>query len=112
MLQLFASSHIPERAEGDLYKVIQLHGHSFPIHYGYYDDRDRNNPLVEPMPIYPDFSKEPKFTPDGRRFITKMQDACPHYKGPHKAEKDCAECSYYHHGDDLLGICLCDATKL
>ena len=112
MFQIFAAPHIASHQEGDLYKVIDLHGHRFPIHYGYYDEQERCNPLVDPMPIYPNFLAEPKFTAEGYRFVTKMQDACPHYRGPRKPEADCAECKHYCHGDDLLGICLCNATKL
>lgn len=101
------STHPPAPKEGDLYKVVNLHGHIFELLYGYYEDCERNNPNVDPMPIYPDFLKEPRYTPEGLRFVTKMQDACKHYKGCAATEKDCAECEFYQHGDELLGVCVC-----
>ena len=67
--------------EGDLFKVINLHGHTFQLYYGYYENCDRDNPAVDPMPIYPDFVAEPRFTSEGFAFVTKMQDPCKHYFG-------------------------------
>lgn len=109
MLQRFASTKIPE--EGTLYRVIDLHGCQFPIYYGYYDELDRNNPTVDPMPVYPDFIKSPRFTSEGYRFVTKMQDACNYYIGSLVKEKECAECSHYCHGEDLVGICKCQRMR-
>lgn len=106
----FPHSAIPpatQHQEGALFKVIHIHGKSFPIYYGYYEDCDRDNPAVEPMPIYPDFIAEPQYTEEGYLFVTKMQDACQYYRGVDANEKDCAECEYYKHGDELLGVCVC-----
>lgn len=93
--------------EGSIYKVINLYGQEFVLYYGYYEECERLSPDIEPMPIYPDFVKEPKYTPEGFPFVTKMQDACRHYKGKDTKFKDCAECNHYLHGDELLGICTC-----
>ena len=98
--------------EGDLYKVLQIHGHSFPLYYGYYELCDRDNPTIDPMPIYPDFETEPQYTKDGFAFVTKMQDACIHYAGKLGKFSECAECQYYLHGDELMGICTCHKNKL
>ena len=111
MFQFFATPHSPEPVEGALYKTINLHGRQFSIYYGYYDELDRQNPMTDPMPIYPDLLADPQFTPDGYRFVTKMQDACPHFDGHSGPDKECAECLYYRHGDDLLGICLRQTQK-
>lgn len=92
-------------AEGELYKIINLHGRVFEIRYGYYEECDRQNPIVKPMPIYPDLIKEPIFTNDGFRFVTKMQDACRYYKGKEVIDKGCAECEHYRHGAELIGVC-------
>ena len=97
--------------EGDLYKIVNIHGRTFKLYYGYYEDCDRENPAVDPMPIYPDFLKEPQYTDEGFSFVTKMQDACRHYKGKAGKFNDCAECQYYMHGDELLGICTCPKNK-
>ena len=101
------SGQPPSPEEGLLYKHITLYGQTFSLYYGYYEECDRINPEVEPMPIYPDFLKEPRFTEDGYPFVTKMQDICKYYRGKEGQCRDCADCEYYQHGDDLLGICLC-----
>jgi len=93
--------------EGDPFKDIRVLGEIFPIYYGYYEYVERGNPLVDPMPIYPDFLKNPVYTKDGKPFVTKMQDACQYYEGTYVGNRDCAECAYYIHGDELLGICGC-----
>ena len=107
MINSFVSDkiHPPPLKEGDLYKKIEIFGEIFEIYYGYYEKRERDNPQIEPMPIYPDFIINPKFTKDGYPFVTKMQDACAYYKGKPSKYSECAECEYYRHGDDFLGIC-------
>lgn len=112
MLQFFSEPHAYTHTEGELYKVINLHGQKIFICYGYYDDRERQNPAIEPIPIYPDFLEQPRFTPEGHRFVTKMQDACEHYEGPSCVDRECADCRYYSHGEDLLGICTHSAQKM
>ena len=107
MINSFVSDkiHPPPLKEGDLYKKIEIFGEIFEIYYGYYEKRERDNLQIEPMPIYPDFIINPKFTKDGYPFVTKMQDACAYYKGKPSKYSECAECEYYRHGDDFLGIC-------
>ncbi len=99
-------------SEGDIYKILNLHGHIFEIRYGYYEDYERNNPFIEPIPIYPNFLDAPKYTEEGFPFVTKMQDACEHYQGEYEQEADCAECKYYSHCDELIGVCKCINNKL
>lgn len=98
--------------EGDLYKILQVNGRPFPLYYGYYDECDRKNYLAEPMPIYPDFLRNPCYTEEGAPFVTKMQDACEHYLGAISGCEECAECSWYRQGEELLGICACPANRL
>lgn len=98
--------------EGNLYKILQVGGRSFPLYYGYYDERDRQNALVEPMPIYPDFLENPQYTETGYPFVTKMQDACQHYWGEANGCEECAECAWYRHGQELLGICCCPQNRV
>ena len=100
--------------EGELYKVVTTFGNTFELRYGYYEDYERENPTVEPMPIYPNFKEEPLYTDEGLPFVTMMQDACPHYKGEKKRTPDstCDECKYFSHGEDWFGICTCPKNKL
>ncbi len=97
--------------EGDLYKILNISGCTFKLYYGYYEECERENPAIEPMPIYPDFLTTPKYTDDGSPFVTKMQDACKHYNGKVDEFSECAECQHYSHGDDLIGVCTCHQNK-
>ena len=93
--------------DGDPYKVITLHGKRFELRYGYYEEFERAR--GEPIPIYPDFKKEPLYTDAGYPFVTAMQDACPHHSG--NAPFGCHDCLYYKEGEELIGICTCEKNK-
>ena len=101
--------------EGELYKVITAYDKTFELYYGYYEDGDRENPLAEPMPIYPNFIENPVYTDEGIPFVTAMQDPCKHYKSKRGKKRDvddtCADCIHYEKCDELLGICLCSKNK-
>lgn len=99
--------------EGELYKVITTFGRTFSLRYGYYDERDRQNPLCEPMVIYPDFLSSPLYTDRGEPFVTVMQDACECYHGDAAKTPDtaCAECRYFVKGEDWFGICACESRR-
>ena len=109
ILQEALPSYSPK--EGDVYKVLQIHRRNIELRYGYYEAEERANPYIDPMPIYPDFRKNPWFTEDGFPFVTKMQDVCDYYQGKKSDDSECAECRYYFHGEDLIGICLCPQRK-
>ena len=99
--------------EGDLYKVVNTHGRTFELRYGYYEECDRQNPLCEPIVIYPDFTKGPVYTDEGIPFVTMMQDVCKNYRGEAKRTPDttCAECKYFQRGEEWFGICDCPKNK-
>ena len=90
--------------EGELFKVIETHGKKFELYYGYYEDCDRSNPFVDPVPIYPDFVVNPVYTSDGQPFVTDMQDACKYYEGK-RIEDGCYSCEHYVPCEDFIGIC-------
>ncbi len=96
--------------EGDLYKVIQLSGHTFEIRYGYYEEQDRFSKYGEPIPIFPDFVTAPVFDATGHPFVTAMQDACPHFSGGDSCDT-CFECSHFEAGEDLIGVCKSNQRK-
>lgn len=104
-----------ERAhkEGELYKIVTTFGETFELRYGYYDERDRQNPLCRPAVIYPDFIKEPLYTKDGRPFSTMMQGTCAHYAGVFQKTEDttCAECRHFWRGEEWFGICRCEQNR-
>lgn len=96
--------------EGDLYAVIQTHGCTFELRYGYYEECDRTGP---PDVIYPNFKENPQYAPDGKPFVTRMQDACPHYCARRARDPDstCGDCSYFRPGEDWFGLCACIHNK-
>ena len=91
--------------EGELYKTVELHGKRFTLYYGYYEACDRENPLCEPIPIYPDLLREPQYTPEGHRIVTMMQDGCEHYSGRRAGDESCGDCERFARCEDLFGIC-------
>ena len=103
----------PAPREGDRYKTVTTFGQTFELRYGYYCERDRQNPLCEPAVIYPDFTSVPLYTETGEPFVTMMQDACPNYQGETDKTPDttCSECEYFERGEDWLGICTCPKNK-
>lgn len=103
--QFFSKSAAPPAPkEGDLYKVLTVSGHTFQVRYGYYEDFERQ--YNDPMAIYPDFIKEPRYTDGGEPLVTAMQDTCRHFQGGPDGDT-CGECQYYRRGEDLIGICTC-----
>lgn len=100
-----------ERKDGELYKKISLRGKDFEIRYGYYEDYEKESEFNDPIPIYPDFEKDPIYTDDGYPFVTQMQSACK-YGDSSFSDGFCVDCSYFMHGDDLVGICECPEKKL
>lgn len=97
--------------EGDLYRRIECGGCTFELYYGYYEECDRKNPLVLPVPIYPDFVSQPRYDKEGRPFATEMQDACEQYVG-HSIDEGCYSCKHYRHAVDYIGICTCEERRL
>lgn len=90
--------------DGDFYKTVNVFGRVFDIYYGYYDEAEKKSKYSEPIPIYPDFIKEPVYSPDGYPFVTEMQDVCPHYKGKPGVDS-CYGCNSFCKGEELIGLC-------
>ena len=74
--------------EGDLYRIINIDGVQFDIHYGYYEEKDRFGKYNDSIPIYPNFSENPQYNIRGEPFVTQMQDVCEHYE----AQRDGDSC--------------------
>lgn len=96
--------------EGDLYKIIKISNKEFEIRYGYYEEKDRYSKYNEPIPIYPDFIKNPEYDNKGYPIVTQMQDKCKYFKGDLK-EESCYKCLHYKPHDDLIGICNCYSKR-
>lgn len=106
----------PEVKEGDLYKIITVHGKTFELYYGYYDEIDRQNPRCKPVEMYPNFKDEPQYTDKGIPFVTAMQKPCKYFKlGVGRVDEGednmCLYCTYYENCEELLGICTCPKNK-
>lgn len=97
--------------EGDLYARIEHKGHTFEIYYGYYEECDRQNPLVPPVPLYPDFLTHPQYDLEGYPFATEMQDVCLYYVGKDR-EDGCYACQHYKRLIEFVGLCTCAMRRL
>ena len=113
LLENEAAPKEPEHGEGELYGIVTVYGRQFELRYGFYEERDRLNPLCKPVPIYPDLFKDPIYTDGGEPIVTAMQDACRRYRGEqrHTADSTCAECRYFNQGEDRFGVCGCPKNK-
>lgn len=92
---------VTRKKDGDIYKLINIEDKTFEIRYGYYEDFEREN--NDPVPIYPDFLKEPIHV-GGVPLVTAMQDACDSFDGSDR-DIGCFACKYYESCDDLIGRC-------
>lgn len=103
-----------EPREGELYKSVTTFGKTIELRYGFYEERDRENPLCQPVPIYPDFTQTPLYTDGGEPFATMVQDACEHYRGENGKTPDttCEECDYFRRGQDWFGVCACPKNQM
>ncbi len=98
--------------EGSLYKTLDAYGRQFEIRYGYYSETERER--WEPTPIFPNFLKDPQYTPCGLPFATAEQDVCGHYQSkPHTSGEDwCNDCIHYHPVVETIGVCKCKDKRL
>ncbi len=111
LIELNTGQRSPTPKEGDLYKIIHLHGKTFEIRYGFYEECDRHNRYAEPIEIYPNFIADPQYTAEGIPFITAIQTPCRYFSGEKDENSTCEECSFYRHGEELLAICTCPRNK-
>ncbi len=102
------SGNVPMPREGDLYKRITVSGKTFELYYGYYEEFERE--YNDPIPLYPDFSRQPCYTDDGEPIVTGMQDPCPYYNGKESGDS-CASCRFFENREELFGICTCPKNK-
>ena len=98
-----------EKKDGDIYKVVTVHGESFELRYGYYEEFERG--VSEPIPIYPDFKHSPRYTKEGYPFVTQMQELCDDGKSQVDIDACCADCLYFGDGEDFIGICKCESKR-
>lgn len=97
----------PKPKEGDLYREVTISDKTFRLLYGYYEDYERENPFNDPMPIYPDFIKEPHYTAEGIPIVTAMQNVCEFYDGKNDEDSCCDDCAFFKKGEELFGFCNC-----
>ncbi len=97
--------------EGDLYKEVTIAGKTFRLLYGYYESFERESVFNEPIPIYPDFLKEPHYTDIGIPIVTAMQNVCEYYNGKNDEDSSCSECCFFQSYEELFGLCNCPQNK-
>ncbi len=96
--------------EGDLYKIYEVEGLFFEIRYGYYKEDERGR--VEPLPIFPDFRKNPVYTVDGYMLASLIHSACPYYESiKQKPELNCGDCIHYSDHKSEIAVCKCDKRR-
>lgn len=108
---LIPDANPPVPKEGDLYKEITICGKTFQLLYGYYENFEREGPFNEPMPIYPDFIRQPHYTAEGIPIITAMQNICKSYSGISDEDSTCSDCMFFQKGEELFGLCQCPENK-
>ena len=106
---MYHSKTLP--AEGDLYKLFVVDGHTFEIRYGYYEENERGR--VEPLPVFPDLIKHPVYNEKGYPLAVRIQPACGHYRSRREKFPDgwCGDCIHYDGGREEMGRCLCPMRK-
>ena len=101
--------HTPK--EGDLYKEVTISDKTFRLLYGYYESFERESPFNDPIPIYPDFIKEPHYTAEGIPIATAMQNVCEFYNGKNDEDSSCSDCVFFQKHEELFGLCICPRNK-
>ena len=101
----------PTPKEGDLYKEITVCDKTFKLLYGYYESFERESPFNDPMPIYPDFIKQPQYTANGLPIVTAMQNTCAFFSGKTDEDSSCSDCGFFQQHEELFGLCNCPHNK-
>ena len=85
---------------------------TFEIRFGYESPIEKERGW-EPTPIYPDFTKEPKYDSEEYPFVTVYQGVCPHYKPRERVfgEEWCADCEWMEKHEAYIGICRCKERR-
>ena len=109
LLQNIEQQHTPK--EGDLYKEVTIFDKTFRLLYGYYESFERESPFNDPIPIYPDFIKEPHYTAEGIPIATAMQNVCEFYNGKNDEDSSCSDCVFFQKHEELFGLCNCPRNK-
>ena len=109
LLQNIEQQHTPK--EGDLYKEVTIFDKTFRLLYGYYESFERESPFNDPIPIYPDFIKEPHYTAEGIPIATAMQNVCEFYNGKNDEDSSCSDCVFFQQYEELFGLCNCSRNK-
>ena len=108
-LQTITQTQTPK--EGDLYKDVTIFDKTFKLLYGYYESFERESPFNEPIPIYPDFIKDPHYTAEGIPIATAMQNVCKYYNGKSDEDSTCSDCVFFQKYEELFGLCNCPRKK-
>ncbi len=66
------------------------------------------------MEVYPDFIKDPVYTPEGRPIMLTLEDACAfgEKKDANEGLVDCGSCRFYRQVQSaLIGVCGCEKKR-
>lgn len=66
------------------------------------------------MEVYPDFIKDPVYTPEGHPIMLTLEDACAfgEKKNANEPLVDCGSCRFYRQMQNtLIGVCGCEKKR-
>ena len=66
------------------------------------------------MEVYPDFIKDPVYTPEGHPIMLTLEDACAfgEQKAANEPLVDCGSCRFYRQVQNaLIGVCGCEKNR-
>ena len=96
--------------EGELYKVYDIDGKVFEVYYGYYSENERGS--VEPLPIFPDFIKNPVYLKNGSPIVSRICPPCECYSPINTNCEDwCGDCKHYLNATDEISVCKCEKRR-
>ena len=97
--------------EGEIYKVVEIDGNKFELRYGYNEEFEREQGI--PVVLFPDLKSSPRYTEDGYRIVTSVQEPCEHYvpADSDQFEDWCADCVHYPGVHHEIGVCKCKKNR-
>ena len=115
-MRILVKQDLPEDyKDGELYEILCVGGHRFEIYCGYLSKHDAKMKVA--VPLYPNFTKEPKYDPNGYRLTSCGTDPCRYADlMPTSSEySTCLNCRHFDRISDppeFIGICKNEKRRL
>ncbi len=91
--------------KNDIKKTYRLDGDVLEVIFRY-DELSKKH-----LGDFPEFTDEPRYTPNGRKWVDVITEGCSHADG---TDKTCGTCSYMVKQEeaDIIGICMNDNLRI